>query len=55
MVPWFIRLTVATDGVRAGAKRLGREKLKGKQSAEPFPMPDGRFFHQYVNSQTQEC
>jgi tRNA (guanine10-N2)-methyltransferase len=39
------------DGVRAGAKRLGRNEMTGKlQKDEPVLMPDGTYSHLQVFS-----
>lgn len=36
------------DGVRAGAKRLGRKEGKKPLREEPYQLPDGTYSHEYV-------
>lgn len=36
------------DGVRAGAKRLGRKEDAVKRHDEPVKLPDGTWSHEYV-------
>lgn len=50
--PWFgISGWQALDGVRAGAKRLGKRESKGRPTREDaFVLPDGSLAHMWVSS-----